>query len=105
MKFIAMEVPRVFKVGKKQSFTIKDCGNIQLNPDEQVTFSSPQGKQYDVTAKSWGYYATPSVNGRLRDQGFKTALVKNTLDRHFIMIVDKEKIDDFIAYLLDEENE
>jgi hypothetical protein len=34
------------------------------------------GKEYDVAKKDWGFYATPSMNGRLKKFGFKTAIVK-----------------------------
>ena len=36
-----------------------------------------------------GYYATPSINFRLRKNGFKTALIKQN-EKLFVVIVDKK---------------
>lgn len=94
--------PRKFNVGQKKNIEISDCGTIELRSDEQVTFVTASGKQYDLTAKSWGFYATPSVNGRLLNQGFKTALVKNSFGKYYILVVDTDHMHDFKAYLLDE---
>ncbi len=98
MKAKFKKVPREFKVGLKKDITIKDCGKIYLGDDEQVTFITPRGKQHDFAAKNWGFYATPSMNGRLKDQGFKTALVKNSQGRLYIMVVDKDCMSEFKKY-------
>jgi hypothetical protein len=74
-------------------------GNIELEPDEQLTFVNRTGKRYDFAAKNWGYYATPSVNGRLLDEGFKTALVRNEAGRYYVMVVDNQKLNKFEEYL------
>ena len=76
MKFEELKPPRTFRVGRQSEVEIHDCGRIRLQPDEMVTFITSGGRQYDVTAKSWGFYATPSLNGRLQGQGFKSALVR-----------------------------
>ena len=74
-----------------------------LAPDEQVTFKSDSGKEYDFARKSWGYYATPSVNGRLKGYGFKVAIVLNKLTgMKFVMAVEQEKEADFIQYCKEE---
>lgn len=91
--------PRVFQVGLRKQIDISDCGRVYLEPDEQVTFVTPAGKEHDFVAKSWGFYATPSINGRLADQGFKTALVKNSFGKYYIMVVDADQMDDFNTYL------
>ena len=57
-----------------------------------ISFCTDDGSEYDVVAKEWGFYATPSINARLIDQGFKTALVKNTKNRFYIMLVKKKII-------------
>lgn len=98
MKFEPQDPPRTFRVGNRQSVEITDCGRVYLEPDEQVTFVSEAGREYDFVAKSWGFYATPSINGRLREQGFKTALVRNAAGRLYIMVVDKTHLNDFEAY-------
>jgi len=48
-----------------------------------------------ITAKDWGFYATPSINGRLQQFGFKTALVENPQGRIYVMVVEEEKIELF----------
>jgi len=96
--------PRVFVIDKAKKFKMADCASIELKPDEQVTFLTPSGREYDVAAKSWGFYATPSINSRLKKQGFKTALVKNSQGRFFIMLVENEKIELFKRYLINNQN-
>ncbi len=96
---------RVFQVGLRRQIDISDCGRVYLEQDEQVTFVTPSGKEHDFVAKSWGFYATPSINGRLADQGFKTALVKNSFGKYYIMVVDPDKMADFNAYLEFERHE
>lgn len=104
MKFDENKPARIFTLGKNDSIEISDCGEILLESNEQVTFVTESGKEHDFAAKSWGFYATPSVNGRLRDQGFKTALVKNSYGKYYIMVVEQEKMADFETYLENEEN-
>ena len=105
MKFEPTDPARVFQVGLKRQISIADCGRIHLEPDEQVTFVTSSGKEHDFVAKSWGFYATPSINGRLVDQGFKTALVKNSIGRYYVMVVDADLIVDFTAYIIEERHE
>ena len=99
MKINIKDPPRVYSCGLHGQIEISDCGTVLLQPDEQLTFVTAEGKEHDFAAKAWGFYATPSVNGRLKDQGFKTALVKNTQDRFYIMVVDRDKIELFEDYL------
>ena len=99
MKFIETKPPRTFSVGINKSITISDCGRIHLNADEQVTFITPDRKEYDFAAKSWGFYATPSVNSRLIRNGFKTALVRNQVNHHYIMVIDQDHMNEFQSYL------
>ena len=105
MKINEKSPPREYKVGLQNQITIKDCGTVNLEKDEQLTFVQDSGKEYDVTRKNWGYYATPSMNGRLKSFGYSTALVKNSNDRLYIMIIDKEKMDLFESYLNEENQE
>ena len=100
MKIDELSPIRKFSVGEKKSkITIKHCANIYLESDEQVTFCTKEGKEYDIVKKNWGYYATPSINQRLKSFGYKTALVKNLNDMLYIMIVDENKIAEFESYL------
>ena len=105
MRIETTKPPRVFQVGLRKQIDISDCGRVYLESDEQVTFVTPAGKEHDFVAKSWGFYATPSINGRLADQGFKTALVKNSFGKYYIMVVDPDKMADFNAYLEIERHE
>ena len=65
-------VPRPFVVGIKKKLTIKDMGTVYLAPNEQLTFITENKNRYDVGRKNWGFYATPSINSRLKKEGFKT---------------------------------
>lgn len=99
MEFIPKDPPRVFEVGYDVKGYISDCGAVKLNPDEQVTFVTEQGAEYDVTRKSWGFYATPSLNYRLAGFGLRGVLVKNRFNRYFVMLVEQGKEDLFFEYL------
>ena len=99
MKFHAVEPPRVFETGRGESVRMKDCARITLDPDEQVTFLTESGREYDVARKSWGFYATPSLNGRLAGFGLRAALVKSPGAKFYIMLVEQGKEDEFARYL------
>lgn len=94
--------PREFTVGLNQCIKLKDCASVYLNPDEQVTFVTKNNKEYDVCCKNWGFYATPSVNGRLAQFGFKTVLVENSKQQRFVWLVEEGKENLFYRYLHDE---
>ena len=99
MNFEKKYPPRIFKVGLDETIKISDCGSIHLEQNEQITFVTSSGKEHDFAAKSWGFYVTPSINGRLKKQGFKTALVKNSSNKYYVMTVEVEQIDKFQAYI------
>lgn len=103
MKFKKLDPPRKFKVNERVE--LSDCGKVYLDENEMVSFVTPSNKEFDFAAKSWGFYVTPSVNERLRNEGFKTALVKNSMGKYYIMSVEKEKLNSFLDYLKVEENE
>lgn len=106
MKFEEKQPPRKFKVGNPQNgIVISDFGDLHLNANEQVTIVSQNGKRHDFASKEWGFYATPSINGRLRDEGFKTALVKNSTGQIYIMVVDKNSLEEFKLYCSTEKQE
>jgi hypothetical protein len=90
----------VFRVGINQQIEMVDCGRVCLEANQQVTFITSSGKEHDFAAKGWGFYATPSINGRLRDQGFRTALVRSALSgRYFVLVIEQELMAEFHAYL------
>jgi hypothetical protein len=96
MKLEFAAEPRQFDIN---GVRCSDWGAICLDPDELLSLRSPQGKDFDITAKSWGYYMGPSLNGRLHRQGYKTALVVNEFNKLFVMVVDETRIDEFKTYL------
>lgn len=90
MKVKRNEPPRTYAVGKHNDIKISDCAHINLLPDEQVTFQTEQGSEYDVARKSWGYYATPSLNARLPGHGFTPLLVRSIADeKYFVFLLEQ----------------
>ena len=55
-------------------------------------------KKNEICMMEWGLYATSSLNNRLKNEGFKTALVKSSFNKLFVMIVDNKKKNQFIKY-------
>jgi len=93
MNIYPQKPARIFKVGKPENkIVMKDCGKIILEPDEQITFTDSSGLEYDVARKDWGFYATPSLNGRLASFGLHGVLIKNReTNRFFVLLVEKGK--------------
>lgn len=99
MKIDHKTPPRRFTVGRARDIEIADCAAIALAPDEQVTFTTPAGGEYDVARKSWGFYATPSLNGRLPAHGLRPALCANAAGQCYLLLVETGAEADFQAYL------
>ena len=99
MKLQIIDPPRVFQVGDTHAIVMKDCARIELAPDEQVTFVTAAGGEYDVARKSWGFYATPSLNGRLPAFGLRPALIKSPRGRYYVFLVEKGKETECQLYL------
>lgn len=91
--------PRTFKVGPSRDLVISHCADVRLEPDEQITFVTHSGTEYDVLRKSWGYYACPSTNARLRDKGLRAALVRNPDDKLYVLLVEAGRESEFETYL------
>lgn len=102
MRFKETIPPREFEVGYDKKGIIKDCGRMELEPDEQITFITTDGGEYDVARKDWGFYATPSLNGRLQQFNLRAVLVKNRMSRYFVMLVEKGKEALFETYVRQE---
>ena len=103
MKFEEKSPPRRFAVGNAVKFEMRDCGTLALAADEQVTLVTESGAEYDVARKDWGFYATPSLNGRLESFGLRGVLIRNTLTgRYFILLVERGREDAFAAYAAQE---
>ena len=102
MKLEPMVPPRAFHVGVRRDIEIQDCGKIVLEHDEQVTFTTPAGGEYDVLRKQWGFYATPSLNGRLVAHGLRGVLMKNKEGRFYVLLVEAGCEDEFTRYIEEE---
>ncbi|GIX47109.1 MAG: hypothetical protein KatS3mg131_1320 [Candidatus Tectimicrobiota bacterium] len=102
MNVYPLDPPRLFRVGFETPVLLKDCARLALAPDEQVTFITESGKEYDVVRKDWGFYATPSLNGRLLQFGLHAALVANRQGRFYLVLVEREQEAAFWRYLAQE---
>ena len=103
MRFEEKHPPRLFETGwEPHRRMIADCGSMYLETDEQVTLMTSDGAEYDVTRKDFGFYATPSLNGRLSGFGLRAVLVCNRSGRYFVLLVENGKEDLFDTYLAEE---
>lgn len=99
MRFTPMNPVRRFSAGFEHKVEISDCGRVELEANEQITFTTPSGGEYDVVRKDWGFYATPSTNGRLATFGLRAVLVRNRLNRCYVLLVESDKIALFEEYM------
>ena len=102
MKITTVDPPREYKCGFDIKRTIRDCARVELEADEQITLLADSGAEYDVTRKDFGFYATPSTNGRLTRFGLRTAIARNRLGQLFILLVERGKEPLFDRYLGEE---
>ena len=98
MKINRKQKARTFLVGANNDIEISHQADISLSPNEQITFLSGNGSEFDFVRKDWGYYATPSMNRRLKSFGFHTALVQNAKGHVYIFVVEDKKIEQFDRY-------
>jgi len=96
MNFIEIKPPRRFTAGNVE---IQHCANVELQPEEQVTFITESGKEYDVMRKSWGYFATPSINHRLKKFGLRAVLIQDSTGKRFVCLVEEGKNEMFLSFL------
>ena len=105
MELRPIEPPRRFDGGDVELSHVLD---LVLEPDEIATLKTPSGSEMDVARKSWGYYATPSLNARLRESGLRGALVvgqpraADEAPRLYLMAVEEGHEDAFDTYLASE---
>ncbi len=100
MKLHEIQPPRTFTVGRSgNAMVISDCGRVDLRPDEMVVFTTPGGGEYDVVRKDWGFYATPSLNGRLRDHGLRGVLIRNPHGKAYLLLVERGREAEFEDYM------
>lgn len=93
--------PRVFKV---KGHEVHDWGKIYLDDNEMVSFVTKSGRECDFAAKKWGFYLGPSLNSRLKKEGFKVALAINEQNQLYIHAVESDKLDEFKVYLKQNQN-
>ena len=105
MKWKVNDPPREYGTGRGDPIIIKDCARIELVPNEQVTFVTESGAEYDVTRKPWGFYATPSINGRLLNFGLRAALIRSYVGKYYLFLVERGKEPDLERYLAKEKNQ
>jgi hypothetical protein len=104
MKIEQIDPAREFEVGYRGA-TLKHVANLELGADEVVTLVTASGTELDVTRKEWGYYATSSLNGRLRDHGLRAVLAVGMpregekAERMYLLLVEEGREDGFEAYL------
>lgn len=99
MQLTVNDPPRTFEVGLGERLEMRDCAHIVLDANEQITLTTDSGAEYDVARKSWGFYATPSLNSRLLRFQLRGVLVKNRLDHFFVMLVEQGHEPEFEHYL------
>ena len=104
MKITTNDPPRIFRTGRGEPIEIKDCARIALDANDQVTFTTEAGGEYDVARKTWGFYATPSLNGRLLSFGLRAVLVRSHVGKHYLFLVERGREPEFDAYLDAEQN-
>ncbi len=105
MKIDTKRVPRIFPVGIAHT-QLSHVADIDLEPDEMVTFVTEGELEYDVCRKSWGYYATPSLGGRLRAFGWRAAVMRNIDTRHcFVVLIQEDMEGEWMAYMISERQE
>ena len=98
MKFDVHEPAREFSPAP--GIRLKDMGDLHLGVDEQITVRLAPERGNDVVRKPWGFYLTNSLNGTLQAQGIRTVFVENRESRRtYVMLVDKDKVAEFEAYL------
>ena len=102
MEISLKDPERIFLVGKDNNIQIKHAADITLLANEQITFLSSDNREYDIVKKEWGYYASPSINGRLKSFGFRSFLVSNNQNKLYLMCVDSDMMNEFRSYCKDE---
>lgn len=99
MKYTEIDPARSFKVGHPgQEIELFHVMDLELGIDEQVTLKTGDGRELDICRKSWGYYATPSLNGRLKQFGYRSCLVDSG-GRRYVQIVESDRMDEYLAYV------
>ena len=100
MKSTPINPPRSFKVGHPgREIELHHVLDLELGHDEQVTLKTDSGGEFDICRKSWGYYATPSLNSRLASFGYRSCLV-NSGTRRYVQVIEIARMDEYLAYVI-----
>ena len=73
-----------FIANKKTNLVLSDVGEVILKNKEHLTIKV-LNKKNEICAMNWGLYATSSINNRLKNEGFITALTKNSFNKIFFV--------------------
>lgn len=98
MKISHRNPPRLFRPLAGSELEIAHVADLELAPNEQVTFLAGESAEWDVVRKDWGFYATPSLNRRLISFGLRSALCRNAKGARFLMLVERDAMDRFQDY-------
>jgi SAM-dependent methyltransferase len=104
VKITRIDPPRRFETGRSEKIEISDCARIELDANEQVTFVGGDGHEWDVARKKWGYYGTPSLNGRLVTHGLRAALARSDAGKYYLFLVERGHEPEVERYLAAEQN-
>ena len=90
-----------------REFTVKDVtlthvSDIKLEADELVTFKGSNDREFDFTAKDWGFYVTGSTNGRLKNAGYRTLIAENEDGLRYVLSYEREKEETFNRYMVEQ---
>ena len=76
---------------------------MKIKKNKKIRKFSIKKQEYDLCKKEWGFYATPSINSRLKNNNFTTLIVQGKkFGKFYIHIVDKKKINVHKKYLKSE---
>jgi len=97
--YIEKEGHIIFYINEKNispDYNIKNKSyNIEIKEDEQYTFLDTHNNEYDVACKEWGFYVTPSFQGRCKKFGLRPVLI-NTSE---VKLVDKNQLNEFEKFI------
>lgn len=96
MKIVKKTPPREFTV---KDVTLSHMSDIKLEANELITFLGPDEKEFDFTAKEWGFYVTGSTNGRLKDAGYRTLIAENPDGLRYVLSYETGKKEAFDIYM------
>jgi len=99
MKLNERTPPRKFLCGPKHDVEISDCGDLALEDDEMVALKFAKRSHLDIVKKDWGFYGTPSLNARLKREGFLAFLSKSHEGKFYILLAHRKKMFSFKRYL------